>query len=97
VAARSGLGALVAGVVWEALVARLKWGVTLAVAVFLLAVIGSFDWLTPKFSEPEEVKTAEAAEGGGAVASTPFRPRLQGPGREWMARSAFRRLMGSSG
>jgi RNA polymerase sigma factor (sigma-70 family) len=79
VAAGPGVGALVAGVVREALVARLKWGAALAGAGFLLAVIGTFHWLTPKPGGPEEAKVAAAGDGGGAVASIPFRPPRQGP------------------
>ena len=78
-AAGPGVGALVAGVVREVLITRLKWGAAVAGAGLLLAVIVAFHWLTPKSGGSEEAKLAVTGDGGGAVASIPFRPRLQQP------------------
>ena len=78
-AAGTGVGALVAGVVRDALISRLKWGAAVTGVAFLLAVIGSFHWLTPKNHGPEDASAAPAENGGGAVASMPFRPPRPGP------------------
>jgi RNA polymerase sigma factor (sigma-70 family) len=64
-AASAGVGGLVAAVIRDAFISRLKWGVGLAGAGSMLALIVSAHWLTqPNSVEPGEPAVAAAAGGG---------------------------------
>lgn len=71
-----GVGALVAGMVREALISRLKWGAALAGVGFLVVLVGTLHWLAPR-SRPVDATTALAPDNGSALASNPLRPRRQ--------------------
>jgi RNA polymerase sigma factor (sigma-70 family) len=75
--AAAGVGALVAGVIREALMLRLKWGVALAGVGIFLAIVGAFHWLSPS-SQRQETVSSNVQQDNKAVSSFPGRP-LQVP------------------
>jgi RNA polymerase sigma factor (sigma-70 family) len=78
VAAGPGVGALVAGVVREALIARLKWGVALAGVGCFLAMITTLNWVNPSSHRTADVISTVPEDGSGAGPTMAARP-LQPP------------------
>lgn len=68
-----GVSALVAGVVREALISRLKWAAALAGVACFLAIIASLNWLNPTSHSPENVSNSAPGNGSNTVATMPAR------------------------
>src|SRR6266481_7185167 len=66
-----GVGALVTGVIREALMSRLRWGAALAGVGIFLAMVGTFHWLSPSSRRQEAVSSAVQREESAAISSLP--------------------------
>lgn len=70
-----GVGALVASVLREALIFRLKWVAALAGVGCFLAMVATMNWLNPSLHRPEKASGTVPADGSQAVATLPAGPK----------------------
>lgn len=82
--------ALVAAVVREALILRLKWGAALVGVGCFLAMIVTLNWMNPKSHSPENISSPVPGDSSRALANTP--PRRPRPAAD-SAQVAERRAM----